>query len=55
MNIIPANFDPEFKIKVFTLIKYNGLKCTENFLLTEGFHPSFAKAIIRNITRTMGW
>lgn len=54
-NVIPANFDPEFKKQVFTLIKYRGVARAEKALLSQEIHPAFAKAIIRNIMRTMGW
>lgn len=55
MNVIPACFDPKFKLDVFTSIKYHGIKRTEKEMLAGGFHPSFVRALIRNVTRTMGW
>lgn len=55
MNVIPANFDPKFKMAIFTNIKYEGIKRTEKDMIENGLHSSFVKALIRNITRTMGW
>jgi len=55
MNVIPACFEPKLKLEVYTSIKFLGIKRAEKELLSSGFHPSFVKALIRNITRTMGW
>lgn len=54
-NVIPACFDPKFKMEIFTSIKYVGIKRTHKEMLDAGFHPSFVRALVRNITRTMGW
>lgn len=54
-DIIEANFSPQFKLEVFQSIKQNGIKRTEKLLIEHGLNQSFIKAIIRNITRTMGW
>ncbi|MGZ3742725.1 MAG: hypothetical protein ACXVB1_00210 [Pseudobdellovibrionaceae bacterium] len=55
MNVIHAFFNPEFKKQVYIEIKYRGVKRAEINLIAQGFHPSFVRALIRNITRTMGW
>jgi hypothetical protein len=55
-NVIPAVFDPAFRLQVFNNIKYNGgPNYNVKMLIKAGYHPSFAKALVRNITRNMGW
>jgi len=55
-NVIEANFYPEFRREVYMLIKsFGGPKKTEAGMIADGFHPSFAKAIVRSISRREGW
>jgi hypothetical protein len=54
-NVILANFDPQVKLSVYQSIKYLGVKRVEEMLMAQGLHPSFVKAIIRNIMRNIGW
>lgn len=56
MNVIQADFSPQFRMQIFTNIKHNGgPQYWTKKLIELGYHPSFAKAIVRNITRNMGW
>lgn len=55
-NVIQAFFDPDFRRSIFLQIKHHGgPQYNELKMIEAGFHPSFAKAIIRNITRNEGW
>lgn len=55
MNVIYANFSPEFKINAFQSIKYLGVKRVEKELIEADVQPAFVKALIKNIMRNMGW
>lgn len=55
-NVIPAFFGDEVYNDVYTLIKHGGgvLKAEES-LIKSGYHPSFAKAVVKKIMRERGW
>lgn len=55
-NFIQAFFNHEFRMEVFKMIKYNGgPQYNTKVLIQAGYHPSFARAIVRSITRKEGW
>lgn len=55
-NVVHAVFDPRFRYQVYMNIKTNGGPLYQTKKLIEsGYHPSFARAIVRNITRKEGW
>lgn len=55
-NVIFADFSPEFRAKVVHMIKrQGGPNYNVKVLIELGYHPSFARAIVRSITRKEGW
>ena len=56
MNLIPADFSPEFRADVvFRIKRLGGPHRTLEGMLEAGFHPSFARALVRSIMRREGW
>jgi hypothetical protein len=55
MNVIAAEFHPDFFEHLFRSIKYYGVKRTEKAYLDANFHPSFVTAAIRRILRKGDW
>lgn len=55
-RVIQAYFDPEFRRRIFLQIKHHGgPQYNEKKMIEAGYHPSFARALIRSITRNEGW
>lgn len=55
-NVIPAFFSEEFYSGLFNKIKYGGgPKRAEAWLIAQGYHPSFVKAIMKKMIRERGW
>lgn len=54
-NVIDAEFTPEYRATIVTLIKKNGIKWMEDAFAASGVHQSFARAIIKSIVRKEGW
>lgn len=55
-EVIPANFTPAFRKQLHSFIKFDGgPQYRVKVMVKQGFHPAFAKAIVRNITRKEGW
>lgn len=55
-NVIYANFSPEFRSELVGMIKHKGgPQFNQQVLMNIGWHPSFAKAIVRSIMRREGW
>ena len=54
-NVVYADFSDKFLIDTYHTVKFCGIDRTERMLIDQGHHPSFAKAIIRKIMRTLGW
>lgn len=56
MSLIPCEFGTDFRADVvFRIKRLGGPHRTLNGMLEAGFHPSFARALVRSIMRREGW
>lgn len=54
-NLIQAYFTQAFRLEVYKFIKQFGAVSIEKKMITDGFHPSFVKALIKSIMGKEGW
>lgn len=55
-EVICASFSPKFRSELVNQIKsQGGPNYNLKKMIEAGFHPSFAKAIVRSIIKREGW
>ena len=55
-NVIFVEFSPSFYNDLFLKIKFQGgIVKAEQWLLSQGYHPTFAKVAVKRIMKTRGW
>ncbi len=57
-NVIEVDFSADGKQQVQTALKFfkhNKIQQTVHGIIKQGWHPSFAKAIVRHTLKTKGW
>jgi hypothetical protein len=54
-NVIHVNFEPEWRNFLRKMLKNEGYERTLKTMLANEEHPSYAKAILRNIMKVHGW